>query len=57
MNTKPSRKVVLASRPVGIPQAEHFRIVEAPMPSIAPGQVPLRTLADAFRFPSSRETA
>ena len=44
MNTKTSRKVVLASRPVGIPQAEHFRIVEAPMPGIAQGQVLVRTV-------------
>lgn len=37
-----NRQVVLASRPAGIPQAEHFRIVEAPVPQPGPGQVLVR---------------
>lgn len=45
MNTSStSQKVILASRPVGIPQAEHFQIVEAPIPSIGPEQVLVRTI-------------
>ncbi len=36
------RRVVLASRPEGIPQAAHFRIEEAPMPHPVPGQVLIR---------------
>lgn len=37
-----NRQVVLASRPAGIPQAEHFRIVETPVPQPGPGQVLVR---------------
>ena len=37
-----NRQVVLASRPEGIPQAEHFRIVEATVPEPAAGQVVIR---------------
>lgn len=37
-----SRRVVLHSRPDGIPQAEHFRITEAPVPDLAPGEVLVR---------------
>ncbi len=44
MNTNTSRKVVLASRPVGIPQAQHFQIIEAPRPQISQGQVLVRTI-------------
>lgn len=36
------RRVVLASRPEGIPQAEHFRIERAPIPRPASGQVLIR---------------
>jgi NADPH-dependent curcumin reductase CurA len=36
------RKVVLASRPAGIPQAEHFRIVESPIPELQDGQFLVR---------------
>ncbi len=36
------RRVVLASRPEGIPQAAHFRIEQAPMPHPAAGQVLIR---------------
>jgi NADPH-dependent curcumin reductase CurA len=37
-----NRQVLLACRPEGIPQAEHFRIVEAPLPVPGPGQVLVR---------------
>ena len=37
-----NRQVVLAARPQGVPQAEHFRIVEAAVPSPGPGQVLVR---------------
>ncbi len=33
-----NRQVVLASRPEGIPQAEHFRVVDAPVPAPSAGQ-------------------
>ncbi len=36
------RQVVLASRPHGIPQAEHFRVVEAPVPVLQAGQFLVR---------------
>src|SRR5262245_23436635 len=37
-----NRQVRLKSRPAGIPQAEHFEIVEAPVPAAAAGQVLVR---------------
>lgn len=37
-----NRQVLLASRPEGIPQAQHFRIVESPVPEPGPGQVLVR---------------
>ncbi len=37
-----NRQVVLASRPEGIPQAEHFRVVDAPVPAPSAGQVLVR---------------
>lgn len=37
-----NRQVVLASRPEGIPQADHFRIIDAPIPVLAAGQVRIR---------------
>ena len=37
-------RIVLASRPVGPPTPEAFRLETAPMPSPAPGEVLLRTL-------------
>ena len=42
--TAPSvnRQVLLASRPDGIPQAEHFRIVKSAVPVPGPGQVLVR---------------
>lgn len=39
-----NRQAVLDSRPVGIPQAEHFRIVEAPVPTLRPGQILVRNV-------------
>jgi NADPH-dependent curcumin reductase len=44
MNPSTNRQVRLKSRPVGIPQPEHFEIVESPMPSISDGQVLVRNL-------------
>ncbi|MBC7608781.1 MAG: NADP-dependent oxidoreductase [Polaromonas sp.] len=35
-------RVLLKSRPQGIPQAEHFEVVQAPLPSIDPGQFMVR---------------
>jgi NADPH-dependent curcumin reductase CurA len=37
-----NRQVRLKSRPVGIPQSEHFEIVEAPMPEPKPGEFVVR---------------
>jgi NADPH-dependent curcumin reductase len=42
MNPPVNRQVLLASRPEGIPQAEHFRIVEARVPAPGPGQLLIR---------------
>lgn len=42
MNDTLNRQVVLASRPVGIPQAEHFEIRETPVDRPGPGQVLIR---------------
>ena len=39
-----NRQVLLAGRPEGIPQAEHFRIVETPVPSPGPGQILVRNV-------------
>ena len=36
------RQVLLARRPEGIPQSEHFRIVESPMPRPTAGEVLVR---------------
>lgn len=37
-----NRQVLLASRPEGVPQATHFRIVQSPLPEPGPGQVRVR---------------
>jgi NADPH-dependent curcumin reductase CurA len=37
-----NRQVILSSRPEGIPQAEHFRLVETAVPQLQPGQVLIR---------------
>lgn len=42
--TAANRQVRLKSRPSGIPQAEHFEIVEAPVPEPADGEVLVRNL-------------
>lgn len=39
MRNLENRQVVLASRPVGVPQAEHFAIMSAPVAELAPGQI------------------
>jgi NADPH-dependent curcumin reductase CurA len=36
------RQVILASRPVGIPQAEHFSVVQAGIPPLQPGELLVR---------------
>jgi NADPH-dependent curcumin reductase CurA len=36
------RQVVLASRPVGIPQAEHFALTESPLPPLREGELLVR---------------
>lgn len=42
MRTAMNRQVLLASRPEGIPQAHHFRIVGTPVVSPGPGEVLVR---------------
>ena len=42
MSTRMNRRVILSSRPEGIPQAENFRIVETEIPSLQKGQVLIR---------------
>ena len=42
MSAASNRQVILSSRPEGIPQAEHFRIVQTEVPRPAPGQVLIR---------------
>lgn len=42
MSAAINRQVILSSRPEGIPQAEHFRVVQTPMPQAAAGQVLIR---------------
>lgn len=44
MNPLINRQVRLRSRPSGIPQAEHFEIVEVPVGTPGPGQVLIRNL-------------
>jgi NADPH-dependent curcumin reductase len=39
-----NRRVILASRPVGIPQAEHFALDEAPLEAIGEGQFRVRNI-------------
>lgn len=39
-----NQQVVVAGRPTGIPQAEHFRIVESAMPVAGAGQILVRNL-------------
>ena len=42
MNPSLNRQVLLASRPQGIPQAEHFRIAQTPVPVPGTGQLLIR---------------
>jgi NADPH-dependent curcumin reductase len=42
MSATPNRQVRLRSRPSGIPQAEHFEIVEAPVPELSERQFLIR---------------
>lgn len=42
--TTTNRQVLLKSRPSGIPQAEHFEIVDTPVPQPAAGEVLVRNL-------------
>jgi hypothetical protein len=44
MSVTTNRQVVLASRPTGIPQAEHFAIVASPAPSPGADQVLVRNI-------------
>src|SRR5262245_50730235 len=44
MHRRVNRQVRLKSRPSGIPQAEHFEIVEAPVPDPSNGQVLVRNI-------------
>jgi NADPH-dependent curcumin reductase CurA len=37
-----NRQVILKSRPVGIPQADHFEIVDTPLPELKPGELLVR---------------
>lgn len=39
-----NRQFVLAARPTGMPKESDFRLVEAPIPALADGQILLRTL-------------
>ena len=39
MRNLENRRVILKSRPVGVPQAEHFTIDAAPVPELAPGHI------------------
>jgi NADPH-dependent curcumin reductase CurA len=39
-----NRQFVLAARPVGMPKESDFRLVEAPLPALAQGQVVLRSM-------------
>jgi NADPH-dependent curcumin reductase CurA len=44
MSQRVNRQVLLASRPPGIPQAEHFEIVTSPVPELQPGEVLVRNI-------------
>ena len=44
MTEKTNRQIVLASRPTGEPTVDNFRLVDAPLAGIGPGQVALQTL-------------
>ena len=42
--TESTQRIVLASRPVGEPKLDNFRLEELPIPEPGPGQMLLRTL-------------
>ena len=42
--TETAQRIVLASRPVGEPTLDNFRLEELPIPRPGPGQMLLRTL-------------
>jgi hypothetical protein len=44
MHQRTNRQVRLKSRPSGIPEAEHFEIVEVPLPELSDGQVLVRNI-------------
>jgi len=44
MSVIQNKKVVLASRPVGEPKPENFRLVDDPVPALGDGQILLQTL-------------
>jgi len=44
MSLKTNCQVILKSRPADIPQAENFEIIDAPLPTIADGQVLVRNI-------------
>src|SRR6266542_6515674 len=43
-----NRQVRLKSRPSGVPEAEHFEIVEAPVPDLSDGRVLVRNIYLSF---------
>ena len=43
MTEAKNRQIILVSRPHGEPKLENFRLAEAPIPAIGPGQVLLKT--------------
>ncbi|KOF54593.1 alcohol dehydrogenase [Achromobacter sp. DMS1] len=44
MSARSNRQIVLKSRPLGIPRAEHFEIRAAPVPALQPGQFLVQNL-------------
>ena len=42
MPPRQNRQVILKSRPLGIPQSEHFEIVSTPLPELKPGELLVR---------------
>lgn len=44
MNTGTNKRIVLASRPVGMPKESDFRLEEAPIPEPGPGQILVRNI-------------
>ena len=42
MPPRQNRQVILKSRPLGIPQAEHFQVVSTPLPELKPGELLVR---------------